>query len=163
MRPIPKHTGYFANDKGEIISTRRGSPRKLTGYVNGDGYLTVTITADDGIKRKTLVHRLILLAYKIESAFDEAVGRHMNGKPLDNRPDNLEWGTQHDNFMDAVKHGTRANGKDLCRKITLPEVVRKVRSDSENGISDEIIADRYAMSQIQVYRIRTKRRWANVV
>jgi hypothetical protein len=36
--------------------------------------------------------------------------RHLNGNPADNRwPENLAWGTQSENNLDRVRHGTFRN------------------------------------------------------
>jgi hypothetical protein len=163
MRAIPDHTGYYATDDGRILSVRRKGIRELKGYINSDGYLTVTVTGDDGIKRKTLVHRLITLAYHGEPPFDDAVVRHLNGKKLDNRPSNLAWGTQHDNYMDAVRHGTRATGEGIGAKITPPDVVRKVRAAFNSGLTGKAIAEMFGLSTAQVSRIKNGKRWSEVI
>lgn len=162
MKPIPGHKSYFANDRGEIISFRRKEPRILKGYVNQDGYLTVTVTADDGIKRKTLVHRLVISAYKGSSPSENGVVRHLNGNQLDNAPKNLEWGTAFDNYMDAVHHGTRANGSGIGGHITPPDTVRAIREDKAEGVSYKELGRRHGVSATQAYRVRNYKRWNNI-
>lgn len=162
MRRIPGHSGYFATDEGTIVSTRRGRPRILKGYVNDDGYVTVTVTADDGLKRKTLVHRLIAFAYLGDAPFVDAVVRHMNGRPIDNRPDNLAWGTVRDNYLDAVRHGTRAHGEAVGGRLTPTDTILRVREALGLGMTGKCIAQLLGLSEAQVSRIKTGRRWANM-
>lgn len=45
------------------------------------------------------------------------MARHRNGNPADNRVENLRWGTQSENMLDAVEHGTHNNArKTHCKR-----------------------------------------------
>lgn len=44
------------------------------------------------------VHRLICEAFHGSATFDRAVVMHLDDNPQNNRPDNLEWGTQKENL-----------------------------------------------------------------
>lgn len=112
LRPIPGYPGYFASDTGGIWSApRKGTPggwRKP--HISTTGYLQVNI----GVTRK--VHRLVALAFHGLPS-DTQVVRHLNGNRLDNRAENLAWGSPSDNAADSIAHGTHyASSRRACPK-----------------------------------------------
>lgn len=44
------------------------------------------------------VHRLVCEAFHGPAPFEKAVVMHLNENPDDNRPENLQWGTQRENL-----------------------------------------------------------------
>jgi hypothetical protein len=80
------------------------------------GYRRVILYKGDGsARRRFLVHRLVCEAFN-GPGLPGQVARHLNGDPLDNRAVNLAWGTQVDNMLDSVSHGTHPMGsKTRCR------------------------------------------------
>jgi hypothetical protein len=58
-----------------------------------------------GIKFNFLVHRLVLEAF-VGSCPDSFECCHKDGNPLNNRLENLRWGSRSENRLDAVNHGT---------------------------------------------------------
>jgi hypothetical protein len=163
MKQIPGHSHYFATAEGKIISTRRYPRGKvLDGYVNEDGYLTVTVTADDGVKRKTLVHRLIASAFLGSCPDGEHLVRHLDGDKSNNYSVNLAWGTELSNFHDAVGHGTRklspsGNGRVLGQATVL-QVLRCI----EAGLTGVEVSRATGVSKAQVSRIKNGRRWRHL-
>ena len=70
------------------------------------------------------IHRLVLLSFlgkSIDST--KTLCCHKNGNPLDNRIDNLYWGSDQDNSDDSGRHGTRTNLKSKLLAITSKTVV----------------------------------------
>jgi hypothetical protein len=66
------------------------------------------------------VHRLVCEAFHGSAPFDGAVVMHINECPLDNRPENLRWGTQKENLnMPGVKeyHRRVCREKMTSRKV----------------------------------------------
>ena len=163
MKQIPGHSHYSSTDEGEIISTRRyPSGKQLSGYVNEDGYLTVTITADDGVKRKTLVHRLVATAFLGPCPTEDHLVRHLDGDQLNNRPSNLAWGTELTNFHDAVGHGTRQlspSGKGrVMDEGTVTDVIRNLAL----GLTGVQVSGITGVSTAQVSRIKNGHRWRHL-
>lgn len=94
---------------GEYVM--RGDKR-LTPCVNADGYKRFCIRID-GKNTHYQVHRLVCEAYHGEPQ-EGQVCRHLNGNCLDNRAENLCWGTHSENSADAVKHGTTKTRRIRC-------------------------------------------------
>lgn len=91
---------------------------------------------------------------------------HRCDNPLCVRPDHLFLGTHKDNSQDMVRKGRHAlHGKGAhsgerhhLAKIT-DATAREIRSSPETG---RAMASRLGLSEAQVSRIRTGRRWAHL-
>ena len=86
-----------------------GIPRKLKGKVlkpkSRDGaHLYVDLSKENIVERKW-VHRLVLEAF-VGPMGESTVVRHLDGNALNNQVENLVWGNQSENLLDAVGHGT---------------------------------------------------------
>lgn len=82
-----------------------------------------------------------------------AVLRHLNGDQLDDTPRNLRWGTQSENCIDAVRHGTAPAMKLSSRKARF--IMRSPLSAAELG-------RRYRVTPTTVRNIRNGRTWRHL-
>lgn len=163
MRTIPGYSCYCAKSDGTMLSLRRGNIRRLSGYINEDGYLTVTVINDHGKKSKTLVHRLIALAFLGPAPFGGAVARHLDGNQLNNRASNIAWGTVKDNYLDAIRHGTRGHGESIGGRILDREHIIRILSLAADGRPGKEISHMLGVSPASVSRIKNARRWPELV
>jgi len=118
--PVSPNDDYRAGSDGKIYSRTRyaGFGRKervdwysLSGHETGRGYLAVTLCHNN--KRVTKnVHRLVCMAFHGMPPTPTHQTRHLNGKRHDNRPTNLGWGTQQENWNDRREHGTATVGEN---------------------------------------------------
>jgi len=123
--PIPFFPYYQASNKGNIRSLTRWSPHPrdncyvlkrgnlLTPRQNTTGRLQVTLHRD-GEKITRSVHSLVCEAFHGPRPKDRRFACHINGDHLDNRPENLYWGTPKQNYEDAVNHGRTLSSKTHC-------------------------------------------------
>lgn len=95
------------NRKDMRVSSEGGVQRLIDGVWTDmhqsrlkTGYLMVTLG-----KERLYVHRLVLEAF-VGPSLPGMHGCHNNGKPSDNRIENLRWDTRAGNFADKWKHGT---------------------------------------------------------
>lgn len=104
---MPGYPDYLAASDGRIKSFRQiKSGLVLKPYLGDKGYYVVTVYSDN--RRQTRpVHALIASAFHGERP-DGAEVRHLNGSYLDNRAENLAWGSSSRNNLDQVSHGTHA-------------------------------------------------------
>lgn len=111
---VPGTSGrYTISDQGAVRSyTRSWKGADLGGTVMATGYRSVGITAEPGGRARThLVHRLVCHAFHGDPPSPEHTDvRHLNGDKLDNRAENLAWGTRSENMQDVVAHRTAAEG-----------------------------------------------------
>lgn len=145
-RDVPGFPLYQASDDGRVRCLRAAPPRVLV-QLPIEGYPTVLVRMGKGrhTKKRVPVHRLVLLAFKGVPS-PGLVCRHVNGLKADNRPDNLEWGTNTENFLDAVLHGTapctKPRDEHPATKFTTA-TIDAMRAMRDRGASDKAIAARF--------------------
>ncbi len=159
---IPNHPGYYASDDGEIYSARTGILRKLSKRIH-NGYYRVNLVDVTNPKRPLVryVHTLVLNAF----VGDKPAGyvcRHLNGNSLDNRVDNLRWGTTKENVADAIKHGTasclRHGENAVAAKLKLADIT-EIRKQYSSGQSQKELAVAFSISQRHVSDIVNGKTW----
>lgn len=126
-RPVPGYEGFYeVSDQGRVRSldrvvTSKGSAKRVKGQVrrhniNWAGYHLVHLSRE-AQKQAVLVHRLVLEAFVGSAPEGKPFALHGNGDRADNRLENLRWGSQSENMMDSVEHGTHSmSSKTHCKK-----------------------------------------------
>ncbi|WP_420876199.1 HNH endonuclease [Pseudomonas kermanshahensis] len=122
----------------------------------------MTITADDGVKRKTLVHRLVALAFLGPCPTGDHLVRHLDGDGTNNRSANLAWGNELSNFHDAVGHGTRELSPCGQGRVLEATSVREVMRSLALGMTGAQVSALTGVSRSQVSRIKNGRRWRHL-
>jgi hypothetical protein len=118
---VPGHPLYRVSKDGQIqccakrVGLDKGRGTKIVAgqqwyskkpSLDERGYLVTTL----GRKSKSGLHRLVLLAF-VGPPPPGMECRHLDGNPLNNCLENLEWGTPLENHADQVRHGTRVRGE----------------------------------------------------
>ena len=98
------------------------------------------------------VHQLVMLAFHGPPPAGMEV-MHLNGNPVDNRPENLQYGTHSQNMTDMYRLGKGP------LKLS-PEEVRQIRFGLACGWSPKELAAAYGVSDTCIRRIRKRRRYA---
>lgn len=138
----------------------RGTP--LQGSPGTGGYLRVTFYADDGIKCTGSVHVLVCEAFHGPRP-DGMVARHRNGNKLDNRPENVVWGTPAENYEDRDAHGATARGeRQHLAKLTDEKVVEIRRLLVAEEQSLEKIGERFGVTGAAISAIAHRKTWTHV-
>lgn len=165
------YPGYYASTNGRVFSNRanefganplrRGrliGPRPLR-EMRGrimSGYLRLIIRAPSG-KRTTGIHELVLDAFVGPRPAGNHC-RHLSGDRLDNRLDNLAWGTPSENAQD-LKAAANAPWGDRHPQAKLTyEKVREIRRDYRRGAA-EAFAAKYGVSVNTIYHVVAGDRW----
>lgn len=132
---------HAVSDDGRVWSYRH--KRLLRGVMSRDGYRKVPIGG-----RPVFLHRLV--AESFVPGDGEQV-RHKDGNKLNNRADNLEWGSCRDNILDKWKHGKMVIGeRHHFHKVPLAEVPKIRASEKSNTELGRI----YGVSRSAIYSIR---------
>lgn len=87
-----RKNGRLDNRKGKILKPG----------IDSDGYLKVTLT-NNGTRKSYLVHRLVALAF-LPNPESKPTVNHKNGIKTDNRVNNLEWATNKEQKIHAIKN-----------------------------------------------------------
>ena len=104
--PIPFAPDYQVSDLGRVRSHRRSSSRILALGVNPvTGYVQVKYMRADGQRATSNVQKLVLAAF-VGPRPEGYQTRHLDGDKLNNRLENLRYGTARENILDQVRHGT---------------------------------------------------------
>lgn len=167
-KDIPGYEGrYQASTYGRIRSIDRkvkvkriDAPdpfhRELTGRIlkpvqyDSTGHVAVNLSG--GGRRKNPVHQLVLKTF-VGPAPKGHIIRHLNGEALDNRLENLAYGTHRENILDDFRNGTRK------RKLSLDNVLY-IRKAMEKGLHTvEDLAKRYEVSVQHINRIHRREVW----
>ena len=101
--PVPGFPGYWATSDGRIYSER--TSQFMTPSPHPAGHMTVSAVREDGKRTGIKVHHMVAAAFHGPRPKGKVV-RHLNGKPSDNRAENLAYGTPSENQLDSVRHGT---------------------------------------------------------
>ena len=121
-KPIPSLEGYEASSWGRIRAPERLVPcAPWTGGENfrciPGGILTLRDSSNKypykvfSSRGKTkLVNRVVCEAFHGQPPTDKHQAAHLDGKPANNRPENLIWATQKENESHKVWHGTDSVG-----------------------------------------------------
>lgn len=121
-RPVLGFEGrYEVSDDGRVRSVTRttkirdgrqytfvGQERK-TFLVKGYPHLSIK---RNGRHVNKYVHLLVCEAFYGPRPSPQHEARHLNGNPLDNRVENLAWGTKSENAQDTIRHG---RNKELAK------------------------------------------------
>lgn len=111
MREIPDWPGYHATAEGHIYSAK--SRKLLKEFYNDAGY-KILMLCKNGKPAPKKVHSLVAAAFHGTRPVELQI-RHLNGDRLDNRPENLAYGTGSENSYDAIMHGVHPNArKESC-------------------------------------------------
>ena len=103
---IPGSESKVSSD-GQVRGARGGI---LKGHFCGGPYRRVQIVRDGRVIKNAKVHHLVAEAF-LGPRPEGLDIRHLDGDPLNNRADNLAYGTRSENIQDTVRHGTHSYAK----------------------------------------------------
>lgn len=97
--------------------------------------------------------------------YEKPVVRHLcgNGHLLCVNPKHLKWGSNSENQLDRIKHGTSNRGSSNGKSKLKEEDVIFIKKEIEDCLSPEKIkalSERFAISRATIYDIFKRRRWS---
>jgi hypothetical protein len=148
-KPIPSQPGMMASSCGRVLLPER------TAQMPHGGWRTYTPIPTYGCKRKASktakheyyglfhkergnlkIHRLVCEAFHGPSPFPKAVVIHLDEDALNNRPENLKWGTQKENlnmpkFIAYCKSRTGENSPSIKGRKNALEISPRIAQAHE--------------------------------
>ncbi len=129
---------------------------------NVRGYWQI-ILCKDGKKKSALVHRLVAIAFIGPPPTPKHEVNHRDFDQGHNRVENLEWLTSGDNNRYSSKVIPRLRGEANRSKLT-EEQVREIRARYIPRQCGYIrLAKEYGVSDVTIYKIVKRMKWAHVV
>jgi hypothetical protein len=140
---------YYGDHRSYRFEPQKIKKQTLTGNKK---YVRATLTNKYGITKHVAIHRL--LAWAFIGPQDQGIEvRHINGDGLDNRVENIIYGTKSDNMRDAITHRTFSMSEwHPCAKLT-NEQVRHIRESSEHY---KDLARKFDIHPNTIHKIRRK-------
>lgn len=127
----------------------------LRPLVINSGYATVNLRRDNKPGNRFTVHKLVTLSF-LGPVPEGMVTNHKNGIKTDNRLENLEFCSQSENMVHAIRSG-------LIPKCKLSEEdVLEIREKFAKGVRVSTLAVRYGISREYVYIIVKRKAWGHV-
>jgi len=174
--PVVDFPDYEVSSMGRVksINPRQGSRAAQNGGILA-GYKSRINTSyerwsvslrKNGKTYYAKIHRLVLDAF-IGPAPSGMVCLHINGDSLDNRIENLRWGTQKENSADSKKHGTmvppplKAGANHPLATLTAKQVKSMRKIPYKHGLWAEL-ARKYGVLEITVMRAHRGDSYKNV-
>lgn len=115
-KPVPSEPGLLASSHGRVLQGPSYAPLPNGGYrsympeprvgqvskahknAKHEYYIVMVKRLDGNRQSPRKVHQLVCEAFHGPKPFDGAVVMHLDENALNNRPENLKWGTQKENL-----------------------------------------------------------------
>lgn len=146
---VPCAADYEVSNHGRI---RRGE-RMLAGYRLRNGYVGCSVS-QNGYRRSTTIHALVAEAF-VPNPEGKPEVNHKNGVKDDNRAENLEWCTRHENMRHSREVlGNKGRPKKPRPVSTIPDLRRRIIiEDYDSGEVVRTVYELYATTRIDSYRV----------
>lgn len=126
-----------------------------------DGYVRNCLVLNNGKSKHYFRHRLVMICFCFREDYTDFQVNHIDGNKLNNSVENLEWCTNQENRIHAVKTGLAARLKgetNPAHKLT-EENVKNIINDLLNRVPVNEISDKYNCSKSTIWSIRAHRNW----
>jgi hypothetical protein len=166
--------GYKAGSDGSIWSClKRVFEGRGCYSILSDCWRRLTPTITKGYEivhlcRNTKVHtrRVHILVLEAFSGFrpEGMLCLHWDDNRVNNRIENLRWGTLLDNASDSIRNGRQPRGEKSPRAKLTEDQVREIRHRASNeGISGKMLASQYGMGHSTVLGIVNGQSWGHLL
>lgn len=110
-KDIPDYEGHYQiSNFGRVKSLKFNKNKIIIPRKTKNGYFDINLCKNNYIKNYK-IHRLLMLTFKSDNYFDEAIINHIDGNKLNNNLDNLEWCTYQENSKHSYKIGLQTPTK----------------------------------------------------
>lgn len=158
---MPGWEVYHVSDRGKVYSRPRmgttGGLLKL--QMDTKGYLLVTLNSEGKQWKHAYIHHLVLLAFRGPCPVGQE-SCHNNGERMDNRLENLRYGTRSSNARDRYAHGYR--GELMQQSVLTEEAVRDIRKRYGGKVTLDVLAKKHNCSRGTVWQVTNRKTWRHI-
>jgi NUMOD4 motif/HNH endonuclease len=162
---------YAVSSNGRIASYTddlHADGKLLNGSLT-TGYRSLNLHRADN-KSTLYIHREVARTFHKRPSAKQKFVLHLNHDKLDNRASNLKWATQQEVAAHqqqspakiAYKEAQSARKKGLKLSLTQVRSIKKTLDDPKRKLTYSQLADKYGVSEMTVYRIRSGENWSSV-
>ncbi|KKL95762.1 hypothetical protein LCGC14_1851380 [marine sediment metagenome] len=153
---IKSLTRYVRHSKGGKMFHRG---RILKPGISYRGYPVVNLSNS----RTKYIHRLIASTFILNPGKKPSIN-HKNGIKTDNRIENLEWCTNKENTIHAIKNGYYLKGENIPNsKLTEKQVIEIRNKYIPYKYSAQKLANEYKMSAATISEIISNKIWKHIL
>lgn len=159
-KTIPALPGYKFGDDGSVWSllfwSEQTGPDGWTRMKDAPakgGYRKITIEG-----KTYAVHVLICTAFHGPKPGPDHEVLHKDGKPANNRAENLRWGTKVENRADQDLHGTASVGEKHYRASIPDSEIPNIERMIAEGMKQADVAEVYHTTQPTISRLLARKR-----
>lgn len=155
---------YEISNYGRIKSFYGSEEGKVLKCGNVRGYSTIGLKVK-GVKRQYCVHKLIAEYFIPKKSEDEVVVIHKDWNKQNNYYKNLQWVSAKDSYKrmhKKLKEDQKREGRTVTNSKLKAEDIIALKRMLKNGIKQNVIAKLFAISEMQVTRIKRNENWAHI-
>lgn len=164
VKSLPRKTGKGHMGVNHIFSVER--IRKLN---FGNGYFNFSIDTPFFKEKSKGVARAVLETFvpipeEMLKSGERIEVNHIDSNKINNRLENLEWVTAKGNKIHFFKSDVcnHRRGENLYNASLKNEEVKEIKKEINNGKNDKELAEKYNVSRIVIYLIRTGRNYKHI-
>lgn len=149
---------YFINDKGELYTDNGQTKMKDS---DKGGYIKNMLVLKNGKGKAFFRHRLVMICFNFIENYEKMQVNHIDGNKHNNSLSNLEWCTNQENRIHAVKIGLAARliGESNPASKLLESQVIEIIQDLLDHVPYSTICKKYNCSKSTISAIKNKRNW----
>jgi hypothetical protein len=162
---------YAVSNQGRVASytdNLHEDGKLLNGSLT-TGYKSLNLHRPDS-KGTIYIHREVAKLFSKKPSPKHKFVTHINHNKLDNRASNLKWATQEE----VAKHQQQSPAKIAYKKVqasrstglklntTQVKTIKKLLSDPKRKLTFKQLAEKYGVSEMTLYRIKSGENWGKV-
>jgi len=156
--------GRAASYKEDVLA----DGKLLAGSITS-GYPTLNLRRD-GQNGTLYLHREVAKLFNEKTSPKQKLVIHINHNKADNNTKNLKWATQ----KEVIEHQQKSPGKLAYKKVQTArnkglklnaakvKAIKTILANPKRKLTHKQIAEKYNISAMTVYRIKSGENWANV-
>jgi hypothetical protein len=156
---------YEISNHGRIKSYVSDPAGKILKCSDVRGFQTVGLMVD-GEKKQFAVHKLTAQYFILKEHENQTVVIHKDWDKSNNKVSNLEWVTSEESYQRMHKKildEQRKSGRTVTNSKLKPEDIVLLKTMLNKGIKQNVIARLFAISEMQVTRIKRNENWSHIV
>lgn len=166
---MQERSKYKISNYGRVISYYFNKEGTLLKARDGNGYRSFCIKDNNGKNMYLYVHRLVAMLFLPPPREDQNIVIHLDNVRSNNYYKNLQWASldekrAHQDKMDPGWHYRGNWGRRKYHKLTETQVkwIKKKINDPNRKTRMKMIAKRFGISEMQLYRIKSGENWSSV-